>query len=241
MHCRRDMACHQSALTSRSVDTSKMPTKPDQFGPLDHSPNGRARHQMNINPVLQAIRGQASRAASASARSHAWDSQQAACAMRACQPASSRRPPWQAQLTPHVTELRGGCHAAALALSSSHMTRRSPNEAQAVRHGLEADAQCVASCLPGGLDGCVHGQELGCGQPRIGVQLPELGDDYLRGRGSGGAVPSGRQVLGSTLLAARPPRTHEPPGPAPTMMQTKLTPPSAPPSPPARSHLAPRA
>ena len=144
------------------------------------------------------------------------------------------------QLTPHATELSG--HAAALALSSSHMTRRSPDKAQAVWHGLEADARCVAGRLPAGLDGCVHGQELGCGQPRIGVQLPELGDDYLRGRGSGGAVPSGRQVLGSTLLAARPPRTHEPPGPAPTMMQTKLNPPRAPPPPPsARSHLAPLA
>ena len=131
----------------------------------------------------------------------------------------------------------GSLHATHVT-TGSHMTRRSPNEAQAVRHGLEADAQCVASCLPGGLDGCVHGQELGCGQPRIGVQLPELGDDHLRGRGSGGAVPSGHQVLGSALLAAqsrasasRPCRYHD---------ANKAEPAQCPPPSPLRS-LAPGA
>jgi len=94
-------------------------------------------------------------------------------------------------------------HAAHVTIGS-HMTRRSPDEAQAVRHGLEADAQCDGGGLPGAVDGVAHCNELGCGQLCLVLKLPEPDGDHLQGSDSGsGSVLAGAQPC-SVLAGARP-------------------------------------
>ena len=85
-------------------------------------------------------------------------------------------------------------HATHLTIGS-HMTRRSPDEAHAVRHGLEADAQCGGGCLPGAVDGVAHCNELDICHLCLVLKLPEPDDDHLQGSDSGS---------GSVLAGARP-------------------------------------